>query len=178
MQLEEKFLDPEAVFSQTELYQAVELIAPQLGFERPGIDPLPPQAIAKTTALTIPGYEHIGVMLVRERTVQDVQVNVPSLMDKLLGNNLAPSLATYSSVARIALAKIVIVSPVNLVQQILDSTDARNMKFFLDFDVEYGKWMKALADEIAKKNSGMTNGNALNSSSETEETSSQPIQVG
>lgn len=156
--LVERLQDPNERFSPQEMYHIFEAMAEQYGFHR---DPnLPVKgAIVETTSLTVPKFEHWGVLIVRPRTQHDSLMGIPNLADKLLGDNFQPSQGTAFNAKLIALARTVIVSPVNIVERILRSEDEEDLNFFMAFGIEYKRWMDHRAAEIKAKKSGMTTGN-------------------
>ncbi len=160
--LHERLQDPDERFAPQEIYALFEQLAEEYGFHR---DPnLPAKgSIAETTSLTLEGYEHLGVVVVRPRTIGDTMVSIPNLVDKLLGANLQPSQASSWNANLIALAKTVIVAPPRLVDSILESADDTNLGFFLAFATEYAKYMKARAEAVKQKKSGATTGNDASS---------------
>lgn len=160
-ELSDRLSDPNERFSPQEIYSLFEELAEQYGFYR---DPsLPPKGSAiETSSLTVTGFEHYGVLVVRPRTIRDSSIAIPSTADKILGDNFKPSQATAFNANLIALAMAVIVAPVHTVESVLNSSDDQDMGFFLAFATEYGQWMQERGKAIAQKKSGRTSGNVPN----------------
>ncbi len=175
--IKQRLLEPEATFTAKEMYHAFEALAEIYGYYRSPELP-PKEQVVEITSLTLEKYAKFGVLVVRPRTMRDTLITIPSLIDKILGNDFTPSQNTSFNASLIALAKTVIVSPVGIVEQILNSTDENDLEFFLDFAVHYAEWMRQRTDEATKKNSGKTNLNESASSSETNETFSPPTPAG
>lgn len=158
MSIRERLQDPNERFSPAELYQVFEVMAEQYGFHR---DPnLPPKgAIAETTSMVVKGFESWGVVIVKPRTNRDSMLTIPSLIDRILDGNMTPSQNTTFNAQLIALARTVIVSPVDIVDRILESQNDDDLKFFMAFATEYAEWMNERAKEAKAKKSGETPGN-------------------
>ena len=170
--------DPEELFTAQDLYAAFNAIAAQMGWQRsPEFQPLEPSV--ETATLVVEGkrrdlktgkpvinpetdqpyidrvYEHLApVIVVRARTIKDTKITIPSLMDEILGSNLNPSNRTLSNAGLIALAKAVIVSPPNLVDQVCASSDDADLLFFEDFFACFNEWLSYRSEEVSKKKSG------------------------
>lgn len=178
--ISEKLNDPDAVFSQQEIYAAFEELSDRYGFHR---DPnLPPRnSIHETTSMTVDGFEHLGVLIVRPRTIRDSMTTIPSRVDAVLKDNFSPSQNTIYNATAIAMAETLIVSPPGIVETILNSTNIKDLGFFNAFAKQYQDWMESRIQEASEKKSGEAepeNGSGSASSSETEETSSQPTKDG
>ncbi|MBD2019346.1 hypothetical protein H6F43_04000 [Leptolyngbya sp. FACHB-36] len=176
--LEERLQDPNDRFSSAEIYQLFELLAEQYGYHRS--PELPPRnTIAETASLTVKGFEHLGVIVVRPRTMRDSMIVIPGLIDKLLGDNFQPSQSSAFNAGMIALASTVIVSPPSLVERVLKSTDDQDLNFFANFAQEYSNWLTARNKALHEKKSGAeTDGKKSSSTSDTDATSSPPTIAG
>lgn len=155
--LRDRLSDPNERFSPQEMYQLFELLAEEYGFHR---DPnLPPKdQVVETSSLTVEGFEHLGVLVVRPRTVGDQMLNIPNKVDALLGPNMRPSQNTQINASLIALAQTVIISPVGFVDDLLKQANDTDLGFFIAFATEYKKWMDDRAGAVAKKKPGKTTG--------------------
>ena len=149
----ERLQDPNERFSPAELYPVFEAIAEQYGYYRDERLPKKGETV-ETASMTVDGYEHFGVLVVRPRTVRDTMITIPGLCDKILGGNLEPSTNTLYNAQMVALAQTVIVSPVDIVDRVLSSSKPEDIGFFLAFAQEYGRWIQHLSDESSKKKSG------------------------
>jgi hypothetical protein len=162
----ERLTDPNERFSSADLYEAFEALGSQYGWHRDPNLPKPGMPV-QTASMTVPKFEHLGVLIVRPRTGRDTLITLPNLVDKLLGDNFVPSQKASFNVNLIALASTVIIAPVGIVEQILNSDDDTELKFFLAFAEEYSKWMQARAEEAKAKKFGRTTGNEPASPSDT-----------
>jgi hypothetical protein len=156
--LRERLKDKEEIFTRDEIYAIFEELSEDYGFHR---DPsLPKRSSAvETASLTVPGYDHLPMLVVRPRTNRDSMITIPSLADGILGENMKPSNFTLSNAYAVASAQTLIVSPVGLVDQILNSDRTEDIKFFGDFAREYDKWMASRMEAATQKKSGQTSGN-------------------
>ena len=173
--IQERLKDPKARFSQSEIYEVFEELAEQYGFYRDEKLPQKKEAVA-TESLIVTGFEEWGVIVVRPRSLRDSMVVIPNLIDQLLADNLNPSENSRFNAHLIAIAKTVIVSPPNFVDQVLASENIADLEWFNAFFVEYRAWMDARTEEASKKK--QATGKKSASTSETSETSSQPMSDG
>lgn len=180
MTIAEKLNNPEATFTQAEIYEAFEELGDRYGFYRD--DRLPPKGqVHETESLVVDGFEHLGVLVVRQRTIHDAMIGIPSRVDAILKDNFSPSQNTIYNATALAMAKELIVSPPGLVDDVLASTDSRNIGFFNAFAKEYQGWMDDKAEAARQKKSGADEtetGSEFASTSETAEISSQPTPDG
>ena len=175
--IKERLLDTNERFAPAEMYQIFESLAEEYGFHRS--KELPPKELnIETISIAIKGYEKFGVVVVRPRTNRDSMIVLPSLVDKILGDDFTPSQNTVFNANLIALARTMIVSPIGLCDRVLDSTDDEDLRFFIKFAEEYAEWMGARAEEVRKKKSGNPNMSESPSTSGIEETSSPPLPIG
>jgi len=152
--LNERLADPDARFTASEMAQIFEALGPKYGWHR-SKDLPPKEVIQQTASLTMPGFEWLApVVIVRSQTMRDRSLRIPNLIDQLLGANMRPSAMTHLNASYIAQAYTVIVSPVGLVDMVLDSTDSRALGFFGAFSEEYKKWCDSTVEEITTKKSG------------------------
>ncbi|NER79650.1 MAG: hypothetical protein F6K42_08720 [Leptolyngbya sp. SIO1D8] len=178
--IETKLGNPDATFTQAEIYAAFELLAERYGFYRD--QRLPERnSVQETTSMTVDGFEHLGVLIIRPRTLHDSMIDIPSLVDEMLKGNFYPSQNTIYNATAIAMAKSLIVSPPGLVERLLESTDSKDFQFFNEFGKQYQKWMNERVEAAREKKSGPDeeeSGISSASSSETTETSSPQIAAG
>ncbi|MCD8487891.1 MAG: hypothetical protein LRZ84_14435 [Desertifilum sp.] len=175
--LQERLQNPDEIFTTAEVYQAFEALAEKYGYYRD--NRLPSRdVIQNTTSILIPEWEHLGAILIRPQTLNDAMLVIPSLVDKLLGTNLEPSRNTVFNASVIALAQTVIVSPPNLVEDILSSNDPRDLNFFIAFASEYKRWTDVQLEESKLKKFGKRSGNAPSSMSGNSTGSSQQTPGG
>lgn len=175
--IKERLLDPNERFAPAEMFSAFEAIAEEYGFHRS--KELPPKELdIETISIAIKGYEKFGVVVVRPRTNRDSMITIPSLVDRILGDDFTPSQNTVFNANLIALARTMIVSPPGLCDRVLNSTDDEDLRFFISFAEEYAAWMGARAEEVRKKKSGNPSTIASPSTSVTGETSSPPLPIG
>lgn len=172
--LNERLQNPEEIFTTAEVYQAFEELSQKYGYYRDERLPSREVMVNATTSFIIPGWEHLGAIIIRPQNLQDVMINVPSLVDKLLGSNLEPSRNSVFNASVIALAKTVIVSPPNFVEDILTSNDPQDLNFFIVFAQEYKRWADIQLAESKLKKFGKRSGNAPSSTSESS-TASSPL---
>lgn len=163
--LAERLQDPNERFSPQEIYELFEVIGSQHGWHR---DERLPAAgtVRETTSMTIPHFEDLGVLVVRPRTIRDGAIAIPSLVDRILGDNLSPSQNTIFNAQLVALMQTVVVAPVGIVDKILNSSGdwldrkivedgkTRSLSVFFEFAREYGEWMAARNQEAREKKSG------------------------
>jgi hypothetical protein len=169
--IRDRLLDPAATFSSKEIYQVFETLAEDYGFYRDPKLPEPGQSI-ETMSMTVKGFEHLGALIVRPRTIRDSMVSLPGLVDKLLGDNMNPSRNATNNANLIAIAQHAIVSPPNLVDKLLQSGNPKDIAFFLNFANEYADWLDQKSKEADQKKSGTTSGSESASTSDTSEISS------
>lgn len=108
-------------------------------------------------------------------------VTVPSRVDAVLKDNFAPSQNSIYNATAIAMAEVFIVSPPGIAEEILRSTNDKDLKFFDAFAKEYQTWMNARGKAASEKKSGgaeLEGGSESALWSETGATSSQPIPAG
>jgi hypothetical protein len=181
IELQARLQDPDELFTQAEVYQAVEILGPDYGWRRD--DRMPAMGTVRTFSLTVPGFEYLGVIFVKLLTGQDRLINLPNLRDKALGDNFNPSQMSLVYAETLAQAKCAIVSPPDLIDDLLRDEDPETVAFFFAFSKEY----KALVDEHAaslreKKSlrvrQNSPDGNEFASTSGTAETSSPPTPDG
>lgn len=165
--LRERLGNPDERFSSNDIYQLFELLGEDYGWHR---DPRLPEKgqVQETASMTIPHFEDLGPLVVRPRTVRDGQIVIPSLVDRILADNLTPSQRTVFNAQLVALMQTVVVSPPGIVDQILNSDEdylnrptgeggeAKSHSVFVSFASEYGKWMAQRAEEAREKKSGTT----------------------
>ena len=168
--LRERLADSNERFSPNEIYELFEVLSEDYGFHRDPELPARGQKI-ETTSMTVPGFEHFGVLVVRPRTVRDSMVAIPSLVDRILGENFQPSQQSTFNAQLIALARTVIVAPIGIVDRILESDNDDDFRFFLAFGTEYGNWISDRTKAASEKKSGVTSGIESASTSGTGETS-------
>lgn len=153
MTLSERLNDPNATFSQSEIYAVFEELAERYGFYRD--QRLPERnSVMETTSMTVDGFEHLGVLVVRPRTNRDSMITIPSVVDRILGDNMNPSQGTLYNATAIAMAEVLIVSPPGFVEQILESSDIQDLNFFGAFAGQYQRWQNELAETARGKGSG------------------------
>lgn len=175
--LRDRLADQNERFAPSEIYALFEELAEQYGYYRSNQLPAKELRI-ETISMTVKGYEHLGVIVVRPRTVGDSMTTIPKLVDKILGDDFNPSQNTAFNANLIALAQCVIVSPPGFVDTLLESTNDEDLRFFLAFAQEYAEWMQGRTEEAAKKKSGRISGTESASTSDTNETSSSPTPAG
>ncbi len=186
--LQERLQDPDEIFTVSEVYQLMEILAPEMGFYRD--ERLPKPGTVRLFMLTVPGFEFLGALQVKLLTGHD-QIKKLNLRDKLLDDNFNSRQGTNTFFDFIAEASLAIVSPPGLVDQLLNDPDPDMMAFFLAFYREYQlvvadnavnvRRKKYLEDQAAKakreaKSEG--DGNESASTSDTDETSSPPTPDG
>lgn len=181
--LAERLNDPTEIFTQAEVFSLFEELSAKYGYYRDKKLPPPEKIKSAIAAMTVDGYEHFGVLLVKPLTQRDQVIGIPSLMDKELAatDNLNPGAASYRGAQVLAYARAAIVSPPDLVDEILDSEDPRDANFFFAFNQQHNAWQLDLTKEAAEKKSGpatKATGSESASSSAIAETSSQPAQTG
>lgn len=164
-ELRGRLQDANELFTREDVYQAFELLAEEYGFHRDERLPQRSQTV-ETASMTVAGFEHYPVLIVRPRTNRDSMITIPSLADRLLGDNMAPQSNSSTNAWVIATAKTVIVSPPGLVEEILNSTDPNAIKFLYAFAREYEKWMQDRSELSAQKKSGQPTGNERHSMSD------------
>ncbi|MBT9160464.1 MAG: hypothetical protein DDT26_01750 [Dehalococcoidia bacterium] len=170
-EIREKLQNPGATFSRDEMYAIFEELSEDYGFYRSKDLPQKDKRV-ETASLIVKGFEDLGPIVVRPMTVQDTLINLPSWIDKILGDNLDPSKRAYGSAATLAIARLVVVSPPNLVSDMLASENPNSVQFFYNFAEEYSAWREVRLEEVREKKSGAKSGTKSASSSETSETSS------
>jgi hypothetical protein len=183
IELQDRLSDQDEIFTLPEVYQAVELLAPEMGFSRG--EQLPKPGTVRLFMLTVPGFEFLGVLSVKLLTGHD-QIKKLNLRDKLLDDNFDSRQNTNTYFEFIAEASLAIVSPPGLVDDVLNDTDPDMMNFFLAFYKEYRALVAQNAENIRKKKylemkakaASSPDGSASASTSETVETSSPPTQDG
>lgn len=151
--ISDRLNDPEATFTQAEIYAAFEELAERYGFYRD--QRLPERnSVKETTSLTVDGFEHLGVLVVRPRTNRDSMITIPSVVDRILGDNMSPSPNTLYNATAIAMAECLIISPPGFVERILESSDLQDLNFFGAFAGQYQAWQNSLTEEARGKDSG------------------------
>lgn len=178
--LQERLQDPTATFTQSEVFQAFENLAETYGYHR---SPDLPQkeVVQETTSMVVDGYEHWGVLVIRPRTLRDSMITIPSVVDALLKDNMAPSQNTVYNATAIAMTKVLVVSPPGITNQVLESSSRKDLGFFNAFTKQYQEWMDAQTAEASEKKSGeveTASGTESASWSETDATSSPLAQTG
>ena len=190
--IRERLSDPNERFSPQELYEAFEAIAPEYGYHRSSDLPPPNGAQVETASITIEekdkdgnvlrNFYHLApVVIVRPRTQRDSMIAIPSLVDRILADNLSPSPGVMLNAQVIALAQTVIVSPPGLVDRVLASSDDADMGFFMAFFQNYREWSEARSAELDRKKSGVKGketGSESVSTSEPSTDSFQRVQTG
>jgi hypothetical protein len=179
--LADRLNDPDEIFCQKEVFQAFETLCDRYGYHRDPKLPAPEKMESVIASMTLDGFEHLGVLLVRSLTQRDQMIAIPSLIDKELGDNLAPGNAAYSAASALAYARCAIVSPVNLVEEMLDTDDPINSNFFYAFNRQHAAWQtEQTKAENAKKSGPATkaSGSESASSSAIAATSSPQIEIG
>lgn len=158
------------------------------------------QTTSELATLVVDGFEHLGPITVRPRTVGDTMLKIPGLVDQLLGSNMNPSAQSRYNALMIAIAQHAIVYPDDLVDRVLASNDPRDLQaelpveepkpggpktfrtsFFEQFAKEYGDWCEGKVEEARLGNSGKGSkgtGKKSASTSETIEDSSPLTLVG
>lgn len=167
--LSDRLLDANERFSPSEVGRLFEELGEQYGWHRSPNLP-PKEIVMQTESITIPGYEQLGLIVVRPRTNRDQLVNIPNLVDRLLEGNFNPSQDTLINLRLIALAQTVIVSPPGFVDRILEGNEIGAM-FFVAFANEYAAWSEQRLNEVAEKKSGKGSGKKQASTSVTVATS-------
>jgi hypothetical protein len=149
----EKLKDPTATFTQSEMYAVFEELAETYGFYRD--QRLPERnSVQETTSMVVDGFEHLGAVVVRPRTNRDAMITIPSVVDRILGNNMTPSNGTYFNATAIAMAETLIISPPGFVERLLESTNIQDLNFFGAFTEQYKAWQESLTKEAQGKGSG------------------------
>jgi hypothetical protein len=124
----------------------------------------------ETAVMTITHFEHLGPVTVRVRTNRDIMMTIPSLTDKYLGDNMAPSVASRYAASLQATMAAFVVEPKSLVDRILDSADIRDLQVeaksdedpaakqlinvFQQFSKEYEEWIASRIEDASQKKSG------------------------
>lgn len=127
----------------------------------------------ETAVMKITHFEHLGPITVRVRTNRDIMQTIPSLTDRYLGDNMAPSVSSRYSASLQATMAALVVEPKGLVDRILDSTDIRDLQIetetddpeskepakrlvnvFQQFNDEYEDWISSRIEEASQKKSG------------------------
>ena len=130
----------------------------------------------ETAVMTITHFDHLGPVTVRVRTNRDIMLTIPSLTDQYLGDNMAPSVASRYAASLQATMAALVVEPKGLVDQILDSTNIRDLQVeveieadntktkqptkqlinvFQQFNNEYEEWISSRIEEASQKKSGV-----------------------
>lgn len=178
MGLVERLDDPNERFSPEEVLQLIynQPLADRLGLHREGY---PRQNLLnRTGTITIPKFEKFGAIVVKVRQAQDLVLDVANLRDRLLGDNFNPSQGTSFNAFLLAYARVMIVAPTNLVDEILQSPLDTDLDFFPAFYKEHGEWMKAYEQEYLEKKYGQVTGSGSSSGYDTPTSSPQPTPDG
>lgn len=180
MSIGDRLNDPTATFTQSEIFAVFEEMAERYGFYRD--QRLPERgSVQETTSMVVDGFEHLGVLVVRPRTNRDSMITIPSVVDRILGANMNPSPNTLYNATAIAMAEVLILSPPGFVEQILESSDVRDLNFFGAFAKQYGEWQNSLTEAARGKDSGTEetdDGPRSASPSATSTASPPPIPAG
>jgi hypothetical protein len=124
--------------------------------------------------ITVSGYEKWGEIGVRARTVADSMLKIPARTEALLGTNVESAKnRAYYAASIVAIAEHAIVSPPDLVQKVMASSDPKDVTFFYQFNEEYAKLNEDFIKHVKQKKSGETTGGESVSSLEIDEDSSQ-----
>lgn len=153
----ERLQDPNERFSSAEFHQIFEALSEKYGYYRD--ERLPSSARpVETASLTVTGYEDLGVLIVRPRTLRDQMLTIPNRVDVLLGRNMDPSQSTTINASMIALAETLIVQPPGFVEKLLESASDDDLGFFQAFAIEYVAWMDSRSEGASKKKRGKKSG--------------------
>lgn len=112
--------------------------------------------------MTVTGFERLGPLVVKTRSYKDSMFTIPALQDQYLNNTLREleiedinvgDQLRYNALL-VAIAQAVIVEPVGFVEQLLQSTNSDDFRFFGAFAEEYSAWMDGKVGDAQSKKSG------------------------
>lgn len=95
-------------------------------------------------------FEYIPSVTVKALTAYEQGVTLSTLIDKLLSANPNPSAETENTIKQIALARLAIIEPEQLVKKLLESYDGRALLFFESFFMKYSEWLQEISDQALK----------------------------
>ena len=114
--------------------------------------------------MTITHFEHLGTVTVRPRTNNDIMNAVPAVTDRRLGSNMNPSVVSRYNASLQAVMEVAVVEPEGLVDIILNSENARDLRIKVDekmvnvfqqFSEEYDAWCADRISQASEKKSGL-----------------------